>query len=236
MQIQHFFEIWSFFTDQCTSALAELDEHIHESYSWVIYIYIDSIHEVNGVFTNCKCLIEVVWNKYTPSQQYRWHCCPLSLDDRLATLGLVVVDIQLYSSRVWLLEVYSGQSSPPTLELFLIVLVWVNHLHLTSQSTDDVLLSRWVSASQGVLSILWFSTSMQSCVIPTSSQLCTGSPHWWVNKYRVITIEVRNGIYCIKILHSCEITPKTGAGACVHRNIKCDIEPKSDSEVNWNET
>ena len=35
-----------------------------------------------------------------------------------------------------------------------------------------------------------------------------------------------------KILHSCEITPKTGAGACVHSEIKCDIEQKSYSEVN----
>ena len=39
-----------------------------------------------------------------------------------------------------------------------------------------------------------------------------------------------------KILHSCEITIKTGAGACVHSEIKCDIEQKSYSEVNWNET
>ena len=31
---------------------------------------------------------------------------------------------------------------------------------------------------------------------------------------------------------SCEITPKTGAGICVHSQIKCDIEQKSISEVN----
>ena len=35
-----------------------------------------------------------------------------------------------------------------------------------------------------------------------------------------------------KIINSCEITPKTGAGACVHSEIKCDIEQKSCSEVN----
>ena len=62
MQIQHFFWIWLFFTVSCTSALAELDELVHESYTWVIYIYIDLIHEVNGVLINCKCWIEVVWN------------------------------------------------------------------------------------------------------------------------------------------------------------------------------
>ena len=35
-----------------------------------------------------------------------------------------------------------------------------------------------------------------------------------------------------KIINSCEITLKTGAGACVHSEIKCDIEQKSYSEVN----
>ena len=34
-----------------------------------------------------------------------------------------------------------------------------------------------------------------------------------------------------KILHSCEITPKTGGGACVHSEIRCDIEQKSYLEV-----
>ena len=32
-------------------------------------------------------------------------------------------------------------------------------------------------------------------------------------------------------LHSCVITPKTGAGAYVHSDIKCDIEHESYSEV-----
>ena len=35
-----------------------------------------------------------------------------------------------------------------------------------------------------------------------------------------------------KIINSCEITPKTGAGACIHSENKCDIEQKSYSEVN----
>ena len=35
-----------------------------------------------------------------------------------------------------------------------------------------------------------------------------------------------------KIINSCEITPKTGAEACVHSEIKYDIEQKSYSEVN----
>ena len=39
-----------------------------------------------------------------------------------------------------------------------------------------------------------------------------------------------------RILHSCEITPKTGDDTCVNSEIKRDIEHKSYSEVNWNET
>ena len=51
-------------------------------------------------------------------------------------------------------------------------------------------------------------------------------------------IHVKNSIVikknCLhsKILHSCEIIQKTGAGACVHSEIKCGIEHKSYSEVN----
>ena len=40
------------------------------------------------------------------------------------------------------------------------------------------------------------------------------------------------GLRHFKIINSCEITPKTGAGACVHNEIKCDIEQKSYSVVN----
>ena len=40
------------------------------------------------------------------------------------------------------------------------------------------------------------------------------------------------GHYDYKILHSGEITPRTGTGAYVHSEIKSDIEQKSYSEVN----
>ena len=44
------------------------------------------------------------------------------------------------------------------------------------------------------------------------------------------------GMTHYKIINSSEITLKTGARACVHSEIKCDIEQKSYSEANWNET